>query len=134
MTSLYRKFVSWLARDIIAEERKSAFENGALLEKGRVLLEAQQDASDESYQAGISYAMGQRQLQDGRDRMLKEFLSLFPLLTTVQNDFGNPEIIIAPNRDLLRPEVWAEAQAQKDRAFRDGWNIALTTGTKPMEF
>ena len=44
------------------------------------------------------------------------------------------EIIIAPNRDLLRPEVWAEAQAQKDRAFRDGWDIALATGTKPIEF
>ena len=110
MKSLYRKFVSWLARDII------------------------QGVHDDAYQAGISYAMGQRQLQDGRDRMLREFLSLFPLLTTVQNDFGNPEIIIAPNKNLLRPEVWAEAQAQKDRAFRDGWDIALTTGTKPMEF
>lgn len=111
MKSLYRKFVRWLASDIIDEERQSAFDNGTLLERGR------------------------QQMEEGRERILKEFSGKFPLLTTRQNEYGNPEIIIKPSAALRRyPEVIEDAEQQFGQAIAEGWQIALTTGTMPMEF
>ena len=110
MKSLYRKFVSWLARDIIAEERKSAFENGALLEKGRVLLEAQQDA------------------------LAQEFMKQFPRLMVVRDRQGNPMIMVNPNVTPYDPLGYFKGETQLADALDKGWENALITGTKPTEF
>lgn len=107
MKSLYRKVVAWLARDII------------------------QDA----YQAGISHAMGQQQLQDGRDRALKEFKGKFPLLTTREHPYGAIFPVIRDDARLRRyPEVMEDAELQLQQAENEEWGIYLTTGTKPVEF
>ena len=112
MKSLYRKFVSWLARDII------------------------QAAHDDAYQAGISYAMGRQQMVDAQARALKEFKGKFPLLTTREHAYGAVFPVI--NRDDARlkryPEVMEDAELQLQQAEREEWGIYLSTGTKPMGF
>lgn len=110
MKTLYRKFVSWLARDIITEERKSAFENGVLLEKGRVLLEAQQDA------------------------LAAEFVKEFPRLMVVRDRKGDPLIIVNPNVAPYDPLGYFKGETQLAEALDQGWGNALITGTKPMEY
>jgi hypothetical protein len=110
MKSLYRRFVSWLARDIIESERKSAFENGVLLEKGRVLLEAQQDAVAEA--------------------LVKEF----PRLMVVRDRQGNPMIMVNPNVSPYDPLGYFKGETQLATALDQGWENAILTGVKPMEY
>ena len=111
MKSLYRKFVSWLAHDIIWA------------------------AHDDGYQAGISYAMGRQQMTDGQQRALKEFKDKFHLLRAYEVD-GNffPVINLDDVRLRRYPEILQDAELQLQQAEREEWAIYLSTGTKPVEF